>query len=83
MIKFWFKILNSDIHKLIHIVYQHLLHQPCMGEWLSHVKNILCINGFGHVWINQGVDNQKQFLNTFETRCRDIYSQQCLSEIRD
>ena len=35
MIKFWFKILNSHIHKLIHIVYQHLLHQPCMGEWLS------------------------------------------------
>ena len=83
MIKFWFKILNSHIHKLIHIVYQHLLHQPCMGEWLSHVKNILCINGFGHVWINQGVDNQKQFLNAFEIRCRDIYSQQCLSEIRD
>ena len=40
-------------------------------------------NGFGHVWINQGVDNQKQFLNAFEIRCRDIYSQQCLSEIRD
>ena len=54
-----------------------------MGEWLSHVKNILCINGFGHVWINQGVDNQRQFLNAFEIRCRDIYSQQCLGEIRD
>ena len=38
---------------------------------------------FGHVWINQRVDNQKQFLNAFEIRCRDIYSQQCLSEIRD
>ena len=83
MIKFWFKILNSDVHKLIHIVYQHLLHQPCMGKWLSHVKNILCLNGFGHVWINQGVDHQKQFLNAFETRCQDIYSQQYLSEMRD
>ena len=83
MITCWFKILNSDVHKLIHIVYQHLLHQPCMGEWLSQVKNILYLNGIDHVWINRGVDNQKQFLNAFESRCQDIYSQQCLSEIRD
>ena len=49
IIKFWFKILNSDVHKLIHIVYHHLLQQSCLGEWLSHAKNILCIKGFGKV----------------------------------
>ena len=70
IVKFWFKILNSDVHKLIYIV--NLLQQPHMGEWLSHVKNILCINGFGKVWIDQGVDNQRQFLNAFEKRCQDI-----------
>ena len=34
IIKFWFKILNSDVHKLIHIVYHHLffLHQT---HWVS------------------------------------------------
>ena len=62
MVEFWFKILNNDVHKLIYIVYHHLLQQPHMGELLSHVKNILCINGFGNVWIDQGVDNQREFL---------------------
>ena len=63
IITFWFKILNSDVHKLIHIIYHHLLQQSHLGEWLSHVKNILCINGFGKVWIDQGVTNQNRFLS--------------------
>ena len=54
-----------------------------MGEWISHVKNILCINGFGKLGIDQGVHNQRQFLKAFEKRCQDIYSQPCLSEICD
>ena len=83
IIKFWFKILNSDVHKLIHIIYHHLLQQSYLGEWLSHVKNILCSNGFGKVWIDQGVTNQNRFLKLFEERCHDIYAQQCLSEIHD
>ena len=54
-----------------------------LGEWLSHVKNILCINGFGKVRIDQGVSNQNRFLRAFEERCHDIYAHQCLSEIHD
>ena len=81
--KWWFKILNSDVHKVIYVVYHHRLQQPQMGEWLSHVKNIVCINSFGKVKIDQRVDNQRQFLKAFEKRYQDIYSQQCLSEICD
>ena len=49
IIKFWFKILNSDVHKLIHIIYHHVLQQSYLEEWPSHVKNILCVNGSGKV----------------------------------
>ena len=52
IITFWFKILNSYVHKLIHIMYHQVLQQSYIGEWLSHVKNILCVNGFGKVWID-------------------------------
>ena len=38
IIKFWFKILNSDVHKLIHIIYHHVLQQSYLEEWPSHVK---------------------------------------------
>ena len=83
IIKFWFNILNSVAHKLIHIIYPHVLQQSYLGEWLSHVKSILCINGFSKVWIDQGVTNQNRFLKAFHERCHDIYAQQCLSEIHD
>ena len=83
IIKFLFKILNCDVHKLIHIIYHHVLQQSYLGERLSHVKNILCINGFRKVWIDQGVTNQNRFLKAFEEICHDIYAQQCLSETHD
>ena len=42
---------------------------------------ILCINGFSYVWENQGVENEKQFLCLFEQRSKDIFIQECLSDI--
>ena len=68
---------------MIHIIYHYVLQLSYDGEWLSHVQNILCINGFGKVWTDQGVANQNRLLKAFEERCHDIYAQQCLSEIRD
>ena len=64
--KFWFKILNSDVHQLIYIIYHYVFQQSYLGEWLSHVKNILCINDFGKVWIDKGVTNQNRFLKALE-----------------
>ena len=41
-------------------------------------ENISCINGFG-----KGVGKQNILLGAFVNRYHDIYSQHCLSEIRD
>ena len=81
MLKFWFKILNSDHDKLIYIVYHHLLTSNVKCEWLTHIKKILNTNGFPYVWENQGVLNEKQFLCLFEQRSKDIFIQECLSDI--
>ena len=81
MLKFWFKILNSDHDKLIYIVYHHLLTSNVKCEWLTHIKKILCTNGFPYVWENQDVLNEKQFLCLFEQRSKDIFIQECLSDI--
>ena len=81
MLKFWFKILNSDCEKLIYIVYHHLLTSNVKCEWLTHIKKIFCINGFPCVWENQGVLNKKQFLCLFEQRSKNIFLQECLSDI--
>ena len=51
MIEFWFKILNNDIHKLIHIVYQHLSSayvcywRPC--------RRIIVVNGYTYIVYNR------------------------------
>ena len=81
MLKFWLKILYSDHEKLIYIVYYNLLTSNVKCEWLTHIKKILCTNGFPYVWENQGVLNKKQFLCLFEQRSKDIFIQECLSDI--
>ena len=72
-------LLNSDHEKLIYIAYHHLLTSNVKCEWLTHIKKILCTNGFPYVWENQGVVNEKQFLCLFEQRSKDIFIQECLS----
>ena len=53
----------------------------CISEWLTHIEKILCTNGFPYVWENQGVVNEKQFLCLFELHSKDIFIQECLSDI--
>ena len=50
-------------------------------KWLTHITKILCTNGFPYVWENQGVVNEKQLLYLFEQRPKDIFIQECLSDI--
>ena len=52
-----------------------------IGEWASHVKNILFNTGFGYVWNTQSVENDQLFVNRFEQRCKDIHIQQCFADI--
>ena len=66
---------------IFYIVYHHLLTSNVKCEWLTHIKKILCTNGFPYVWENQGVLNEKQFLCLFEQRSKDIFIQECLSDI--
>ena len=42
--------MNSDVHKLIHIIYHDVLQQSYLGEWLSHVKTfyvLMALEKFG------------------------------------
>ena len=43
----------------------------------------LCINGFGEVWHEQGVGDQKQVFKTLKQRLTDIFMQECFHQIRD
>ena len=71
----------SHHEKLIYIAYHDFLTSNVNCEWLTHTKKILCTNGFLYVWGNQSVENEKQFLCLFEQRSKDIFIQECLSDI--
>ncbi len=83
MIKQWIKIINSDKEKLIWISYNSMRNSSNSkpGWWTSNIKHLLYSTGFGYVWEQQMVYDDKMFLNQFRERCNDMHIQSCLSDI--
>ena len=44
-------------------------------SWVGKVKELLLKQGFGEVWYNQGVGDEKKFLRTFSRRLKDCFGQ--------
>ena len=76
-IKYWLSLLKkprSRISKQAYIMLERLsLSGKC--NWVSDVKNLLCTNGFGIVWLFKGVGDDKQFLHSLRERLRDCFIQ--------
>ncbi len=85
MVKFWLKIISSPTNRLIWITYSSMIngtvHTNKVNCWTRQIKQLLCTTGFGYVWEEQAVYNEKLFLKLFEVRCKDMFRQKCLSEI--
>ena len=85
VIKYWLKILKLDCTNPVKIVYDILCNDCAQDNllinWVSGVKHILFSNGFGYIWIQQSVINEKQFLSEFKLRIKDIFIQRCNDEI--
>ena len=84
IIRYWLKIVKSNEHLLIKNVYDMLLIDSHNGKnnWISQVKQLLEMTGFGHVWLNSGVENDKLFLFTFKQRLRDNFGQKVNLELQ-
>lgn len=87
IIKYWFKILQSEDKKYIKHTYIVMLHDmeiiPNRMSWASYVKNILETYGFSEVWLYQGVANISYFINIFKQRIKDCYVQNWHMEINN
>ena len=51
-------------------------------NWVSLIKKLLMESGFGFVWNNQGVQNDKGFLREFKQRLINCYQQIWHSELQ-
>ena len=85
IIKFWLKILNMNDTHPVKLIYNLLLRDSNQNakvkNWVTLLKEMLEINGFGNVWSDQGVPSAKIFLIDFEQRCKDIFIQNNNAEI--
>lgn len=76
-IKYWNKILHMPTHRYVRKCYKMLYYLDSVGQhnWATEVKNILCINGFGYIWEEQFISNEKMFLKEFSQCLRDQFEQ--------
>ena len=43
------------------------------NNWATTIKYILCTCGFGYVWENQRITNEKGFVNLLIQRMKDLF----------
>lgn len=84
-IKYWIKLTRLPMTRLSRQAYKMLLAQSEAGRenWTTKVKKVLVENGFGFVWLSQGVGMERHFLRQFKDRLICCYKQNWHSEIEE
>ena len=52
-------------------------------SWARNVRHLLCSNGFGEAWYNQGVGDITSFIHVFKNTLSDIYKQTWSATVND
>ena len=87
-IKYWLRILKMPRTRYVKLCYEMLLHLDNLGysNWVTAVRLNLSSNGYGYIWKNQHVDNEKVFLYHYTQRLKDQYIQKwragCIDNIK-
>ena len=81
IVKFWLKILKTCDEKLISAAYSQMMQDPDKYAWVKYTRDLLCSHGFGNVWRDQSVMNEKLFLANFEQRLKDTFIQNYISDV--
>lgn len=76
-VKYWLKLLKLPETRLCKQTYLMLKQQMEAGKknWLSNVKHVLTVNGFGIVWLCGEVADEKSFLSVFKDRLISCFGQ--------
>ena len=84
-VKYWLTIVQDKSKRLRNSLCYALKNLDDVGKqtWASEIKGLLYRNGFGHVWVNQGVGDVEQFLALYTQRLVDISIQEWHSNITE
>lgn len=77
MLKYWFKIINSE-NVLLKTIYNQALKDSINGNrnWVSNIKKLLDDYGFSYVFDNPHIVDINMTLNEFKHRIIDTYKQE-------
>ena len=84
-IRYWLRLTKLQRERLCRQAYDMLYNQDEIGNtnWVSSVKRILSVNGFGIVWLSQGVGDDKAFLLALKDRLIACFKQNWHSKIEE
>ena len=78
-VKYWLRLLKLDKARIAKQAYEMLLSlyesKQCSDSWVADIRTLLLENGFGLVWLNKQVGNEKRFLQSLKTRLVDCFKQ--------
>jgi len=80
-IRYWFKLLKQHDLKYSKCAYNMLLelHNRGRANWVTYIRNLLCLNGFSYVWTFGSVGNENTFITEFKKRLKDVFCQEWFS----
>ena len=83
IMKYWLKLIKTNncvLKSCYDALFDLNIRKPsCKLNWIYEVKSDLCRSGFSNIWIAQSVNNEKQFLDLYSQRLRDIFIQELSS----
>ena len=74
-VRYWLKIKHYDNKRIVKQAYESLFALATKGNsnWVSSIRDLLCSNGYGIVWITGEVGNTECFLRAFKQTLIDNY----------
>ena len=87
-VKYWFKLLQMKENRLPKQAYHMQINMETNGKccWASRLRDLLCKFGFGFVWLQKSVGNERAFLALLKERLCDGFKQgwtTALNTVRD
>lgn len=76
-VKYWLRLNcmpDSRYAKMSYIMLKNAVERG-KQNWVSQVKCLLCMNGFGDVWLNGSVGRECAFIRTLQQRLQDCFEQ--------
>ena len=76
-VKYWFKIKNYPMNRFVRQSYECLFKLSTKGDqnWVSSVRDLLCSNGYGYVWLTGEVGNKTLFFARLKQTLIDNFIQ--------